>query len=49
MRAPSSYITYIYRLLVECLSYVNGASYGATYHGVVTDAEEAHHLYVSRN
>ena len=36
-------------LLVECLSYVNGASYGATYHGVVTDAEEAHHLYVSRN
>jgi hypothetical protein len=38
----------IYFLLVECLSYVNGASYGATYHGVVTDAEEAHHLYVSR-
>ena len=37
-----------YRLLVECLSYVNGASYSATYHGVVTDAEEAHHLYVSR-
>ena len=35
-------------LLVECLSYVNGASYGASYHGVVTDAEEAHHLYVSR-
>ena len=38
----------ISRLLVECLSYVNCASYGATYHGVVTDAEEAHHLYVSR-
>ena len=35
-------------LLVQSLSYVNGASYGATYHGVVTDAEEAHHLYVSR-
>ena len=38
----------ISRLLVQSLSYVNGASYGATYHGVVTDAEEAHHLYVSR-
>ena len=37
----------ISRLLVECLSYVNGASYCATYHRVVTDAEEAHHLYVS--
>ena len=39
----------INQLLVECLSYVNGASYGATYHGVVTDTEEAHHLYVSRH
>ena len=37
----------ISRLLIQSLSYVNGASYGATYHGVVTDAEEAHHLYVS--
>ena len=37
----------IVRLLVECLSYVNGASYCATYHRVVTDTEEAHHLYVS--
>ena len=37
----------INQLLVECLSYVNGASYGATYHRVVTDTEEAHHLYVS--
>ena len=45
--APSSFINLIVRLLVECLSYVNGASYGATYHGVVTDTEEAHHLYVS--
>ena len=38
----------ISRLLIQSLSYVNCASYGATYHGVVTDAEEAHHLYVSR-
>ena len=38
----------INQLLVECLSYVNGASYCATYHRVVTDTEEAHHLYVSR-
>ena len=37
----------ISRLLIQSLSYVNGASYCATYHGVVTDAEEAHHLYVS--
>ena len=37
-----------YRLLVQGGSYVYGASYGATYHGVVTDTEEAHHLYVGR-
>lgn len=37
-----------YRLLVQGLGYVHGASYGATYHGVVTDTEEAHHLYVGR-
>ena len=34
-------------LLVQSLSYVYSASYCATYHRVVTDTEEAHHLYVS--
>ena len=29
------------------MSYIYGTSYGATYHGVVTDAEEAHHLGTS--
>ena len=28
---------------------VDGASHGATYHGVVADAEEAHHLNVRGN
>ena len=37
-----------YRLLVQGSSNIYGASYGATYHGVVTDTEEAHHLYVGR-
>ena len=46
-RALSLLYNLYYRLLVECLSYVNGASYCATYHRVVTDTEEAHHLYVS--
>ncbi len=36
-------------LLVQCQSYIHSAGYGATYHRVVTDAEEAHHLYVCRN
>ena len=34
-------------LLVQSLSYVYSASNSATYHRVVTDTEEAHHLYVS--
>ena len=33
-------------LLVEGGGYVDGAGYGATYHGVVADTEEAHHLDV---
>ena len=37
------------RLLIKCSSNVNGASYSATYHRVVTDAEESHHLNVSWN
>ena len=28
---------------------MNGASHGATHHGVVADAEEAHHFHVSGN
>ena len=36
-------------LLAECSSNVNGACNGATYHRVVTDSEEAHHLNVCRN
>ena len=34
-------------LVIESQINVHGASYGATYHGVVTDAQEAHHLNVS--
>ena len=34
-------------LLVEREVNLNSAGYGATYHGVVTDTEEAHHFYVS--
>ncbi len=35
--------------LVESQVYSNGDSYSSTNHWVVTHAEEAHHLYVSRN
>ena len=35
--------------MIESQINVDGASYGATYHGVVADAEEAHHLYVGRH
>ena len=48
LRLQGFHIDKYLKLLIQSLSYVNGASYGATYHGVVTDAEEAHHLYVSR-
>ena len=33
-------------LLVQVEVSLNGASYCTTYHGVVTDTEEAHHFYV---
>ena len=33
-------------LLAQSEGYVYGAGYGATYHGVVTDTEEAHHFNV---
>ena len=36
-------------LLVKCSSNVNSASNSATYHWVVTDAEESHHLNVCWN
>ena len=36
-------------LLVQSEVDSNGDSYSSTYHRVVTHAEEAHHLYVSRN
>ena len=39
----------ISRLLVQSLSYVNSTCYCTTYHRVVTDTQEAHHFYVSRN
>ncbi len=39
----------ITRLLVQSLSNVNSASYSTSYHRVVTDSEEAHHLNVCRN
>ena len=35
-------------LLAQCQCYVYSASYCTTYHWVVTDTEEAHHLNVSR-
>lgn len=35
--------------LIERQVNVHGASYRATNHRVVTNAEEAHHLNVSRN
>ncbi len=37
------------RLLVKCSSNVNSASNCTTYHWVVTDAEESHHLNVCWN
>ena len=37
------------RLLIKCSSNVNRASYSTTYHWVVTDSEESHHLNVSWN
>ena len=35
-------------LLVQCQRYIDSASHGAANHWVVTDTEEAHHLYVGR-
>ena len=37
------------KLLAKSQRYVYSASYCTTYHWVVTDTEEAHHLNVSRN
>ena len=39
----------VQELLVERLGNVNSAGNGATYHRVVSDSEEAHHLDVCRN
>jgi len=36
-------------LLIKCSSNVNSASNCTTYHRVVTDAEESHHLNVCWN
>ena len=36
-------------LLIQSKCYVHGASYGATYHWIITNTEEAHHLNVCRN
>ena len=36
-------------LFIQRQSYIDCASDSATYHRVVTDTEEAHHLYVCRN
>ena len=45
----SHYCIYINNvLLAQGEGYVNGAGYCATYHWVVADAEEAHHLNVCR-
>ena len=41
MMITGVYLFKVNELLIQSLSYVNGASYGATYHGVVTDAEVA--------
>ena len=40
---------YVIKLLAECLSHVNRASYRTSYHRIVTDTEEAHHFHVSGN
>jgi len=39
----------ISKLLIQSSCNVNSASYCTTYHRVVTDTQEAHHFYVSRN
>ena len=38
-----------YRLLIQSSSNVYRTSHCTSYHRVVTDAEESHHFYVSRN
>ena len=35
--------------LVQCKVNLYGDRYGSTYHWIVTDSEESHHLYVSGN
>ena len=50
-----TYLNYLMRacasdlFLVEEEVSLYGASYGATYHGVVTNTQEAHHLHVCGN
>ena len=39
----------ISKLLIQSSCNVNSTSYCTTYHRVVTDTQEAHHFYVSRN
>ena len=38
-----------YKLLIQSSSNVNCTSNCTTYHRVVTDTQESHHFYVSRN
>ena len=37
------------RLLIQSSSHVNRTSHCTSYHRVVTDTQESHHFYVSRN
>ena len=37
------------KLLTQSLSSVNSTSYCTTYHRGVTNSQESHHFYVSRN
>ena len=38
-----------YRLLIQSSSHVNRTSHCTTYHRVVTNSQESHRFYVSRN
>ena len=50
IKATGVWLYNLFRLfLVQEQVNLNGASNSTTYHWVVTDSEEAHHLYVSRN
>ena len=45
-RSLKVYLKSLELLLVQVEVCLNGASYCTTYHGVVTDTEEAYHFYV---